>query len=74
MRLGDNSNVSVTGSTHNGDVTINGAGDDDGIVRQGDTASVSYRIDEGTATLNITNGPGAIHINPDIIAVFDGDS
>ena len=74
VRLGDNSNVSVTGSTHNGDVTINGAGDDDGIVRQGDTASVSYRIDEGTATLNITNGPGAIHINPDIIAVFDGDS
>ena len=73
VRLGDNSNVSVTGSTHNGDVTVNGASDDSGIVRQDDTATVSYRVDDGTATLNITNGPGAIHINPDIIAVFDSD-
>lgn len=73
VRLGNGSNVSVTGITHNGDITVNGTSDFGGVVKQGDTASVSYRVDDGTASLNITNGPGAIHINPDIIAVFDGN-
>jgi hypothetical protein len=73
VRLGGGSNVSVTGTTHNGDVTVNGASDYEGLVMQGDAAAVTYRVDDGAADLNITNGPGAIHINPDVIAVFDGD-
>lgn len=71
VRLGDDSNVLVTGNTHNGDVTVSGCSDC--VLKQGDKASVLYTVDDGTATLNITNGPGAIHINPDTIAVFDGD-
>jgi hypothetical protein len=71
VRLGDDSNVLVTGNTHNGDVTVSGCSDC--VLKQGDTASILYTVDDGTATLNITNGPGAIHINPDTIAVFDGD-
>lgn len=74
VRIKDGSNVSVTGTTHNGDVTVNGASDNVAVKKNGDTASITYRVNDGTATLNITNGPGAIHINPDIIAVFDGDS
>lgn len=73
VRLGSGSDVLVTGSTRNGDVTVNGARNGDYVVKQGNTASVSYRVKDGSATLNITNGPGAIHINPDVIAVFDED-
>jgi hypothetical protein len=72
VRLGAGSNVHVSGSTHNGDVTVNGGSD--GVQKDGDTASFEYRVDDGSASLRISNGPGAIHINPDTIAVFDGDS
>ena len=72
IRLEDGSNVSVSGDTHNGDVTING--DDKTIKKDGDTATFTYGTGNETATLAITNGPGAIHINPAYISVFDGDS
>ena len=72
VRLRDGSNVTVSGATHNGDVTINGGSE--GIVRDGDTATLEHRVENGSATLLITNGPGAIHINPEAIALFDGDS
>jgi DUF4097 and DUF4098 domain-containing protein YvlB len=72
VRLQDGSNVTVSGATHNGDVTINGGSE--GIVRDGDTATLEHRVENGSATLLITNGPGAIHINPEAIALFDGDS
>lgn len=72
VRLRNGSNVKVSGSTHNGDVSINGG--DDGVAKNGDTATLEYQAGNGTAELNISNGPGAIHINPDTIAVFDGDS
>ena len=72
VRLQDGSNVTVSGTTHNGDVTINGGSK--GIAKDGDTATLEHRVENGSATLVITNGPGAIHINPDAIAVFDGDS
>ena len=74
LRIGSGSNVTVAGSTHNGDVTIDGASDDGRVEKDGDAATVTYRAGDGTTTLNITNGPGAIHINPDLIAVFDGES
>ena len=67
-------NVTVTANTRNGDVSVNGAIDNEIVEKRGDRTTASYRIDGGNATLNITNGPGAIHINPDVIAVFDGDS
>ncbi len=73
VRLKKGSNVFVTGTTKNGDVTVDGADDYDGLEKQGDTASISFRVDIGVSTLHLTNGPGAIHINPDIIAVFDED-
>jgi len=73
VRLGNDSNVTVAANTHNGDVSVNGSSDHDGVLKRGDRTTVSYQIDGGNATLNITNGPGAIHINPDVIAVFDGD-
>jgi DUF4097 and DUF4098 domain-containing protein YvlB len=72
VRLRNGSNVKVSGSTHNGDVSINGG--DDGVVKNGDTATLEYQVGNGSADLSISNGPGAIHINPDSIAVFDGDS
>ena len=72
IRLEDGSNVLVSGDTHNGDVTING--DDKTIKKDGDTATFTYGTGNETATLAITNGPGAIHINPAYISVFDGDS
>jgi autotransporter translocation and assembly factor TamB len=72
VRLKNGSDVKVSGGTHNGNVTVNGG--DEGVTIDGDVSVVDYRIDTGTAILNITNGPGAIHINPDTIAVFDGDS
>ena len=72
IRLEDGSNVLVSGDTHNGDVTING--DDKSIRKDGDTATFTYGTGNETATLAITNGPGAIHINPAYISVFDGDS
>ena len=72
VRLRNGSNVKVSGSTHNGDVSINGG--DDSVAKNGDTATLEYQAGNGTAELNISNGPGAIHINPDTIAVFDGDS
>lgn len=71
VRLQSGSDVAITGNTHNGDVSVNGG--DDGVEMNGDAASVSYRVGDGPATLKITNGPGGIHINPDTIAVFDGD-
>ena len=72
VRLRNGSNVKVSGSTHNGDVSVNGG--DDGVVKNGDVATLEYQVGGGSADLNISNGPGAIHINPDTIAVFDGDS
>jgi len=72
IRLEDGSNVLVSGDTHNGDVTING--NDETIKKDGDTATFTYGTGNETATLAITNGPGAIHINPAYISVFDGDS
>ena len=72
IRLEDGSNVLVSGDTHNGDVSING--DDKSIRKEGDTATFTYGTGNETATLAITNGPGAIHINPAYISVFDGDS
>lgn len=72
VRLKSGSNVSVSGNTRNGNVTINGGSD--GVTKDGSWAWISHRVDDGTATLHITNGPGAIHINPENIAVFDGDS
>jgi DUF4097 and DUF4098 domain-containing protein YvlB len=71
VRLGGGSNVQVSGSTHNGDVTVNGGSDS--VQKDGDTASFEYSTGDGSAALKISNGPGAIHINPDTIAVFDGD-
>ena len=72
VRLRNGSNVDVSGSTHNGDVSVNGR--DEGVTKNGDVVTLEYRIGDGSADLNISNGPGAIHINPDTIAVFDGDS
>ena len=72
VRLRNGSDVMVSGSTHNGDVTVNGG--DEGVAKNGDTATLEYRVGDGIADLSISNGPGAIHINPDTIAVFDGDS
>ncbi len=72
IRLEDGSNVSVSGDTHNGDVTVNG--DDKTVIKDGDTATFTYGAGDETATLVITNGPGAIHINPVYISEFDGDS
>lgn len=72
LRLRSGSNVLATGSTHNGEVTIDGGSD--GVTKDGDTATLEHLVNDGQATLNISNGPGAIHINPDTIAVFDGDS
>ena len=72
VRLKSGSNVSVSGNTRNGDVTINGSSD--GVTKDGAWAWISHRVDDGTATLHITNGPGAIHINPMVIALFDGES
>jgi DUF4097 and DUF4098 domain-containing protein YvlB len=72
VRLQSGSDVQVSGSTHNGEVTINGGRE--GVTRDGDNATLEYSVGDGTAKLNITNGPGAIHINPGTIAVFDGDS
>jgi hypothetical protein len=72
VRLRNGSSVTVSGSTHNGDVTVNAG--KDGVLKDDDTATLEHQIGAGAARLNITNGPGAIHINPDTIAVFDGDS
>ena len=72
IRLEDGSNVSVSGDTHNGDVTVNG--DDKSVIKDGDISTFTYGTGDETATLVITNGPGAIHINPDYISVFDGDN
>ncbi len=71
VRLKDGSDVTVTGSTRNGEVTVNSGSD--GVSTEGDTATLEHRIGTGKGTLRITNGPGAIHINPETIAVFDGD-
>ena len=71
IRLEEGSNVLVSGDTRNGDVTIDG--DDSSIIKDGDTATFTYITGDETATLVITNGPGAIHINPAYISVFDGD-
>lgn len=72
IRLENGSNVSVSGDTHNGDVTVNG--NDKSVIKDGDVSTFTYETGDETATLVITNGPGAIHINPDYISVFDGDS
>ncbi len=72
LRLQNGSNVDISGNTHNGDVTINGGGE--GVTKDGDKATLEHLVQNGNATLNITTGPGAIHINPASIAVFDGDS
>ncbi|NQW21590.1 MAG: DUF4097 family beta strand repeat protein [Chloroflexi bacterium] len=72
VRLRDGSNVFISGSTHNGEVTVDGGAS--GVTKDGDTAMVELQIADGVATLAITNGPGAIYINPETIAVFDGDS
>jgi DUF4097 and DUF4098 domain-containing protein YvlB len=72
VRLRNGSDVTVSGATHNGAVTIDDGSD--GVTKDGDTATLEHQIKNGAATLNITNGPGAIHINPETIAVFDGDS
>ena len=72
IRLEDGSNVSVSGDTRNGDVTVNG--DDKSVIKDGDISTFTYGTGDETATLVITNGPGAIHINPNYISVFDGDS
>jgi hypothetical protein len=71
VRLRNGSDVTVSGSTHNGDVTVNAG--KDGVIKDGDTATLEHLFGSGSASLNITNGPGAIHINPNTIAVFDGD-
>tara|TARA_B100000029_G_scaffold113832_1_gene106247 strand:+ start:2303 stop:3136 length:834 start_codon:yes stop_codon:yes gene_type:complete len=71
IRLEEGSNVLVSGDTRNGDVTIDG--DNSSIIKDGDTATFTYGTGNETATLVITNGPGAIHINPTYISVFDGD-
>ena len=71
LRIRNGSNVEVTGSTHNGDVTIDGG--TEGVTRDGDKATLEHLVQDGNARLNITTGPGAIHINPESIAVFDGD-
>jgi len=63
------SDVHVTGETHNGSVTINDS--TDGVDEDGDQAEFVHVIGDGTARLSITNGPGAIHINPSTIAAFD---
>ncbi len=70
-RLENGSDVLITAYTRNGDVTVNGGFQD--VTKDGDVATVAHRIEDGQGKLNITNGPGAIHINPDTIAVFDGD-
>ncbi len=72
VRLLDGSNVAISGSTRNGAVSVNGG--DDGVTKDSDAATVEHQSGNGSASLNITNGPGAIHINPETIAVFDGDS
>ncbi|MGY8879675.1 MAG: DUF4097 family beta strand repeat-containing protein [Dehalococcoidia bacterium] len=72
VRLRNGSDVTVSGATHNGAVTVDGG--NDGVTKNGDTATLEHQIKNGAATLNITNGPGAININPETIAVFDGDS
>jgi hypothetical protein len=72
VRLRNGSDVVVSGTTHNGDVSVDGG--NAGVIKDGDVATVEHLIEDGAAKLNITNGPGAIHINPDTIAVFDGDS
>jgi hypothetical protein len=72
IRLRSGSDVFVSGITHNGDVSVNDS--DSGVTKDGDKASFEHQISNGTASFEITNGPGAIHINPDTIAVFDGDS
>jgi hypothetical protein len=72
VRLRAGSDVFVSGNTHNGDVTVNEG--DSGVIKDGDKASFEHQVLDGTASFEITNGPGAIHINPDTIAVFDGDS
>lgn len=72
VRLRNESDVTVSGATHNGEVTIDGGSN--GVSKDGDTATLQHSMNNGTATFNITNGPGAIHINPKSIAVFDGDS
>ena len=72
IRLEEGSNVLVSGDTRNGDVTIDG--DDSSIIKDGDTANFIYGTGDETATLVITNGPGAIHINPAYMSVFDGDN
>ena len=71
IRLEEGSNVLVSGDTRNGDVTIDG--DDSSVIKDGDIATFTYGTGDETATLVITNGPGAIHINPAYISVFDGD-
>tara|TARA_Y100001936_G_scaffold136494_1_gene133258 strand:- start:1248 stop:2075 length:828 start_codon:yes stop_codon:yes gene_type:complete len=70
--LQQGSDVSISGTTHNGLVTIDGG--DNGVSKDGDTAVISHVVDGGRGILNITNGPGAIHINLDAIEVFDQDS
>ena len=72
IRLEEGSNVLVSGDTRNGDVTIDG--DDSSIIKDGDTANFIYGTGDETATLVITNGPGAIHITPAYMSVFDGDN
>jgi hypothetical protein len=71
-RLENGSDVLISANTHNGDVTVNGGIED--VTKDGDVATVAHRIENGIGKLTITNGPGAIHINPNTIAVFDGDS
>jgi len=72
VRLRNESDVTVSGATHNGEVTIDGGSN--GVSKDGDTATLQHSMNNGTAMFNISNGPGAIHINPKSIAVFDGDS
>jgi len=72
VRLRNESDVTVSGATHNGEVTIDGGSN--GVSKDGDTATLRHSMNNGTAMFNISNGPGAIHINPKSIAVFDGDS
>ena len=71
VRLQAGSDVAVSVSTHNGEVTIESG--DTGVTKYGDRATLEHSFTDGVATLNITNGPGAIHINPKIISVFDED-
>lgn len=72
VRLQSGSDVTVSGNTHNGEVTINGG--NEGVRKDGDIASLTHSVANGSASLSVTTGPGAIHINPETIAVFDGDS